>query len=104
MKELKFTAKEQILSLDSSCSASRIVPGSKGYLRAVFKMDKTWNGCAIIASFANRMTSNAVMLDENNACMIPDGIPDTTLFSVQLIGVRPGFRLQTQQLRIRQGG
>lgn len=103
VKDLLFSSKEQRLSLTTG-GMGKIVPGSRGYLRAVFEVDDAWEGCALIVSFSNRRMETAVRLNADRTCMVPDGIADTEFFHVQLIGVKPGFRIQTQPLRVRQGG
>lgn len=67
---LMFKATEQELIKDPSCSFEGIVSGTRGYLRARFSFNKTWNGCARIAVFRKLLDEYPVVL-RDDSCEIP---------------------------------
>lgn len=105
MRTLKFNIDGQTITKDSSCDFSGIVPGSKGYLRAKFTFDGKWNGCEKIAVFQRRNnTEQHPVQIINNSCMIPDEVLVRRNFKLEVIGIRPGFRLTTNSLEVTQDG
>lgn len=105
MRELKFIVTVQSIKKDPSCDFSCIVPGTEGYLKAVFAFDETWRGCEKIAEFRkyNIKDCTPVRLNDNS-CMIPAEELTKNVFYVNVIGIRPGFRIRTNKTEVRQDG
>lgn len=105
MRELKFNVSGQHIRPDPACDFSGIVPGSKGYLKAIFTFDGEWAGCEKIAEFrkydVEKCTSVRLI---GNSCMIPEEELANKYFYMNIIGIRPGFRIKTSKLEVRQNG
>lgn len=105
MRELKFIVTGQSIQKDPSCDFSCLVPGSKGYLKAVFMFGEEWRGCAKIAEF--RKYAGSEPSPErlvNDACIIPEQALTGDKFYVNVIGIKPGYRIKTNKLGVRQDG
>lgn len=105
MRTLKFIVDGQTIKRDPDCDFSKIVPGSKGYLRAKFTFDGAWVGCEKIAVFKKRNTTEQHPVQiVNNSCMIPDEVLVRRNFKMEVIGIKPGYRLVTNGLEVKQDG
>ena len=103
MRILKFTIDKQIISQDPSCDFSGLVPGTEGYLQAEFSFSHEWNGCEKIAVFKNYDTELPVRI-KNNSCEIPPEVLLFKKFKLFIIGLKPGFRIQTNIAEVKQNG
>lgn len=105
MRELRFIVTGQSIKKDPSCDFSCLVPGTKGYLKAVFSFDDAWRGCEKIVEF-RRYASQEPISDrmKDNTCMIPEEILLGDKFHVSVIGIKPGFRIITNMIGVRQDG
>lgn len=105
MRILKFIVSGQHIRPDPACDFSGIVPGSKGYLKAIFTFDSEWAGCEKIAEFRkyNTKDSEPVRLT-GNSCVVPEGSLTNSYFYVNVIGIRPGFRIETNREKVDQNG
>lgn len=101
MRTLKFIADAQKLMPDSSCDFSGLVKGTRGYLRAEFIFSKDFAGCGKIAVFNCMGESYPVKL-EQDACIIPEKALAWKRFMVRVIGVKEGYRIQTNFVEVRQ--
>lgn len=101
MRELKFIISGQKLKKDSNCNFSGITRGTKGYLQAEFLFDKEWKGCEKIAVFRKYSDGKPVRLKEDK-CEIPEEVLTGEVFKVYVIGIRPGFRIQTNEVEVTQ--
>lgn len=105
MRILKFIVTGQVIRTDPSCDFSGIVPGSKGYLKATFTFDSEWAGCEKIAEFRKYDVEKCTSVRlTGNSCMIPEEELVNKYFYMNLIGIRPGFRIRTGKLEVRQDG
>ena len=104
MRTLRFIVEGLSLKKDPQCDFSGIVPGTQGYLRAEFKFNHDWVGCEKMAVFSRTDVGDIPVRIVNNACMIPDEILSRRSFKLQVIGVRPGLRLPTNTLEVKQDG
>lgn len=104
MRTLKFNVEGQSLKKDSTCDFSGIVKGSKGYLQCSFSFSREWAGCKVAASFWSYDKEKGAAPVKNGRCKIPDEITDFKSFQVCLIGVRDGYRITTNRVKIEQEG
>ena len=51
MRTLKFIVHDQIVEKDPKCDFDNLVPGTEGYLRAVFSFSPEWDDCVRVAAF-----------------------------------------------------
>lgn len=105
MRTLKFIVEGQKIEKDSACDFSGLVPGTTGYLRAEFSFSEEYKGCAKIAEFRKYLSADPIPVKiENDACNIPEEILTGSKFSVSVIGIRPGYRIPTNKVEVRQDG
>ena len=81
-----------------------MVAGSVGYLKATFQFsDDDWSKCTTkIARFWIDGQEHAVRLDRTGKCTIPKEVLTGEVFEVSLIGVAPGYKIETNKTRVRQ--
>ena len=103
MRSLNFIAMGQNLQKDPVCDFSGLVKGSKGYLQAHFSFDAEWSGCGKVAVFTRLGKEYPAKLSAD-ICMIPEEALSYSRFNVHVVGVRDGFRIQTNDLKIEQEG
>lgn len=103
MRSLIFFAMGQNLQKEPTCDFTGLVRGSKGYLQACFSFDAEWNGCGKVAVFTRLGKKYAVKLSADT-CMIPEEALSYSRLHVHVIGVRDGFRIQTNDIEIEQEG
>ena len=105
MRELKFNVSGQHIRPDPACDFSGIVPGSKGYLKAVFTFDSEWDGCEKIAEFRKYDVEKCTPVRLiQNSCMIPEEELANRCFYVSAIGIKPGYRINTNSEKVEQDG
>lgn len=104
MRILEFTVRQQRLNKSMTCSFGGLIAGTKGYLHAKFEfLDDSWNECSHkIASFWLDNKEAAMILDENNMCIIPPEVLTGEEFRVYLIGANKDFHIETNELKIKQ--
>ena len=68
----------------------------------MWTLSREWAGCKIAASFYrfDQEIDAAPVIGEN--CMIPDSVTDYREFEVSLVGVRKGYRITTNRVKIEQ--
>lgn len=99
MREINFEVNEQRILKKS---ASPIVRGSKGYLKARFHFSNDWKGFKKIASFYDEYNrEHAVRVDSTESCMVPDEVTDGQFFIVKLTGVLGNSRITTHKVKVR---
>lgn len=100
MRILIYKVKGQRLS--GTGDHSRLIAGTKGYLKAQFEFDDDWNDCVKVASFING-DEYAVKLDEDDACLIPNEALTSSTFKVKVEGRRSdGYIIMTELITERQ--
>lgn len=100
---LEFTVEKQRLTRKRGCDFSGIVAGSVGYLTAKFEFSSEWDNCAKVANFeAEGLEPMPVLLDKNGFCLIPSQVLKGDRFSVYILGGKPGYRIETGKLKVRQ--
>ena len=103
MRLLRFNVNAQHIQKDPSCDFSKIVAGTKGYLRAQFTFSPEWQDCVIVASFWRGKNEYAAFV-ENGECMIPDEALVGPTFRVSIVGQRGDYYIPTDKVLVRQGG
>lgn len=105
MRELKFNVSGQHIRPDPACDFSGIVPGSKGYLKAIFTFDGEWAGCEKIAEFRKYDVEKCTSVRlTGNSCMIPEAELANRCFYVNAVGIKPGYRIKTNREKVDQNG
>lgn len=102
-RDLVFVVKDQELSKDPSCDFSGLVPGSSGYLRAVFTFHGLWDTLAKAAVFSTNGIESAMPII-NDSCVIPDSVLKEKSFFIRLVGKSSQQTLQTNRLVVNQLG
>lgn len=102
MRTLKFSVDGQRLCRDPASDFSGIIRGSRGYLQCSFSLSKEWANCKTAASFwrFDEEIDAAPVIGGN--CTIPDSVTDYREFEVSLVGVRKGYRITTNRVKIEQ--
>lgn len=102
MRVLNFDVIEQKLQKNPKSDFSGIIRGSKGYLQCSFSLSKEWANCKIAASFwrFEQEIDAAPVIGGN--CVIPDSVTDYREFEISLVGVRKGYRITTNRVKIEQ--
>lgn len=103
MRSLNFFAMGQNLQKAPTCDFSGLVKGSKGYLQAHFSFDAEWTGCGKVAVFTRLGKEYPAKLSADT-CIIPEEALSYSRFNVRVVGVRDGFRIQTNDVEIEQEG
>ena len=101
MRTLKFIVTGQQIKKDPSCDFSGLVAGTTGYLRAEFSFSADWNGCRKAASFWKCGKEYPAIL-KDNACVIPAEALTWDKFQVSVTGVKHGYVIATDQIRVDQ--
>lgn len=107
MRTLKFIVEDQIIRADPDCNFDNLVPGTDGYLQAVFSFSKEWNDCVKIATFYSMMGKEyePKKLEDGRTCMIPAEALKRRIFKVQVNGRgKNSKKLRTNRLAVRQNG
>lgn len=99
-RDLEFDVSGQQLTKKIDCNFDNIVAGTRGYLRAVFHFEtEDWKDCIKAAGFYVRdmeymkRKEYAVLLDENDTCVIPEEVLGYPTIEVSLTGVKEGYRI-----------
>ena len=105
MRILEFNVRKQRLTKKIGCDFDGLVAGSVGYLRARFLfLDNEWDKCDVkIVRFWVDNREHAVYIDENGFCDIPPEVTAKQLFGVSLLGVAPGYKIETNRTIVKQG-
>ena len=106
MRILEFNVNKQRLMKKEDCDFSFIVAGSAGYLRAKFYFTEDWDGCKKAASFWIGDAEHAVLLNENDECVIPTEVLKGEKFAISVTGLggRVGhqYKITTNKIKVRQ--
>lgn len=100
MRELRFKVSGQ--TLRKAGDFSRIVTGSRGFLRCRFDFDETWNGFAKAAAFTGEDGAEHAERIVNGQCAVPDDVTAGDSFTVRVVGKRDGAKAETTAATVRQ--
>lgn len=104
MRILDFRVRGQQLGKLPGCDFSNIVAGSNGYLCAKFHfVGAEWDECKKVANFRVGKLDHAVLLDENDECVIPTEALIGDALHISVIGGRSGsgYRIPTNTFVIK---
>lgn len=104
MRKLEFDVSKQRITKNKDCDFSGLVAGTVGYLRATFNFSSSeWGNCVNkLARFWIDGREYAELLDESNGCVIPSEVLTGRKFEVSVLGVSPGYRIETNRVSVRQ--
>lgn len=105
MRILEFEVKKQRLVKRRACDFSGLVRGSVNYLSArLYFTNDEWQQCSIkIARFWVQGREYAVLLDENDSCIVPKEAVNSDTFGVSVLGVAKTHKIETNAVYVRQG-
>lgn len=103
MRLLNFNVDAQHITKDPNCDFSKIVSGTRNYLRAHFNFSPEWQGCIKVASFWRGGKEYAVVL-ENDECVIDPNALTGPTFGVTVMGAKGSYRITTNRILVSQGG
>lgn len=102
-RTLEFDVEKQRLTKVRECDFSCLVAGSIGYLRAKFNFPFSgWHGCKRAASFWVDDKEYAVLLDDDDSCVIPSEALVGDRFYVSVMGARPNYKIETNKVKVKQ--
>lgn len=105
MRILDFEVNGQIITKKADCNFSNIVAGSEGYLQARFDFSPEWDNCVKVAAFYyGRTEFPPQVIGEDNTCDIPAEALVNSMFHIQVIGQRKGYKISTNKVIIEQDG
>ena len=62
-----------------------------------------WSGCTTkVARFWIGDVEHAELLDDSGKCVVPSAVLTGSKFEVSVLGVAPGYRIQTNKIVVRQ--
>lgn len=102
MRTLRFIVKGQKITKAPGCDFSGLVRGSRGYLKAAFEFDAAWNGCKKAASFFRGGVTEYAAPIIGGVCEIPFEALDRSVFDVSVTGVKQGYNIKTNKVRVKQ--
>lgn len=101
MRLLNFDVNAQYVSKDPSCDFTKLVAGTRNYLRAHFTFSPEWRDCVKVASFWRSGKEHAVLI-KNDTCDIPPEALVGSTFRVSVTGQRGDYRITTNKILVRQ--
>jgi hypothetical protein len=107
MRTLKFIIEGQTIFLDPNCDFSGLEPGTNGYLIAEFTFSKDWDRCTKVAAFFSNLGTEyepQIINERTYSCHIPAEALSKSIFKVQVIGQRNGYKLCTNKVKVYQKG
>lgn len=106
MKTLKFNVNRQNIVLDPSCNTDELVPGTTGYVEAVFTFSREWDGCVKVAAFYSNLGKEfgACVLKNGEVCEIPTEALQKDIFKIKVLGRKGDFNICTNKVAIHQRG
>ena len=100
MRNLRFTAAGMALSRVSPTAG--IVAGSEGSLRAEFDLSEDYEDCNVYATFRDDSGNEWAERVVDGSCGVPAEVTGGRFWGVSLTAVREGFRLDTNEVTVRQ--
>lgn len=107
MKTLRFIVDDQIIRKDPNCDDfSGLIPGSSGYVTAVFTFSNEWYGFTKVAAFYSPLGFEypARLLYDGATCVIPFEALKKRSFKVQVIGQKDDVKIKTNKVAVSQNG
>lgn len=107
MRSLRFIVDGLIIKQDPNWDFDGLVPGSAGYVEAIFEFSEEWNGMAKVAAFWSPLGREyePQVLDGYYKCLIPAEALKRRSFKIQILGRDVnGKRLTTNKIEVTQNG
>lgn len=106
MRTLKFIVDGQTIKQDPNCDFSGLVPGTEGYLKAVFTFSSEWADSVRIATFHSVMGKEypPQILHNGTQCMIPPEALKRKTFKVGVVGKKGETKMTTNKVAVSQNG
>lgn len=101
MRVLEFKVDKQSLKQDPNCDFTKIVAGSKNYLKAHFTFSDDWADYKKAVSFWRGKEEYARIL-RNDECMIPEEVLNGRTFAISLLGQKGDIQIPTNRILVRQ--
>ena len=100
---LEFNVDRQRLMRKRDCDFTGLVAGSIGYLKAKFNFSEEWDNCAKVACFEDADGNPyPIEIGKDGVCNIPAEAVTGERFYVSVIGGRRGYKLSTNEIKVRQ--
>ena len=97
MRVLEFKVDKQSLKQDPNCDFTKIVAGSKNYLKAHFTFSDGWADYKKAVSFWRGKEEYAFLL-EDDTCMIPEEVLVGRTFAVSILGMKDDITVPTNRV------
>lgn len=106
MKTLKFIVNGQSIILDPECDVTSLVPGTNGYVRAVFTFSPEWDRCVKVAAFYSNLGTEypPQALKNGEVCDIPSEALKKSVFKVKVLGKKNDYTICTNKVTVHQKG
>lgn len=105
MRTLKFIVTGQNIRPDPGCDFSGLIPGTEGYLHALFTFDNAWSKCWKMAVFQKYLDSEKIPVQiKDDECDIPSKVLTARRFEMSVIGLKPGYKITTNKVGVMQDG
>lgn len=103
MRTLQFSVDKQRLTKNGDFS--KIVRGSKGYLKCYFIFeDDDWKNHKVAAIFENSNDEYPVAVKHDGTCEVPNEVTDSKYFKIRLVGLKNETRIITNKILVSQEG
>ena len=100
---LEFDVTAQRITKKRDCDFSNIIAGTIGYLKAKFFFSlEEWGDCRKAASFWIDDKEYAVLLNEDNSCVIPHEVLVSERFFVSVTGLNTNYKITTNKVKVKQ--
>lgn len=92
--------------MDPACDFDGLVPGTSGYVRAVFSFSPEWTGFKKVAMFSSALGKKypSQTLSDGKACLIPMMALERRVFKIQVHGEKGALKLTTNKVAVSQNG
>lgn len=105
MRELRFIVNGQIIKKDPECDFDNLVPGTTGYLCAVFDFSEEWNNTVRVAAFyGDKGECPPQILKDGCSCVIPEEALTGKRFKVGVLGKGKNIKITTNKTEVIQNG
>ena len=105
MRELRFIVDGQIIKRDPECDFDNLVPGTAGYLVAVFDFSEEWNNTVRVAAFyGDKGECPPQILKDGHSCIIPEEALTGKRFKIGVLGKSKKIKITTNKVEVIQNG
>lgn len=105
MRELRFIIDGQIIKKDPECDFDNLVPGTAGYLVAVFNFSEEWKNTVKVAAFyGDKGECPPQILKDGYSCVIPKEALAGKRFKISILGKNKTLKITTNKVEVIQNG